>query len=172
VNRVVATQGLLRDDDGQQQTRHRGTVAQRFVELARMQKSHRRPNPENTLRRQELRGARHALIGVQIIAAVLAIAAIVRLRASPVMLIAIAASQVMAAGWLARRVKHARLVALVAALLPLAWGFGQILVLDVATWFQLSLLGVGALEALLIAGSTPRDPPKTPTPRDRPGRRY
>jgi uncharacterized membrane protein len=135
-------------------------------------KSHRRPNPENTLRRQELRGARHALIGVTIVVAVLAIVALVRMAVSPVMLIALAVLQLSAAVWLARRFKRARLVALVAALLPLAWGFGQILVLDVATWFQLVLLGVGALEALLVAGCTPRDPPKKPTPRDRPGRRY
>lgn len=135
-------------------------------------KSNRRPNPENTLRRQELRGARHALIGMAIVVAALAIVAVVRMAASPAMLIAIAVLQLIAAGWLARRRRRARLVALVAALLPLAWGLEQIMVLDVVTWFQLALLGVGALEALLVAGSTPRDPPKTPTPRDRPGRRY
>lgn len=132
----------------------------------------RRPNPENTLRRQELRGARHALIGVAIAAAALAIVALVRHRHAPVMLIAIAALQLIAAVWLALRFKRARVVALVAALLPLVWGFEQILVLDVATWFQLALLGVGALEALLIAGSTPRDAPKARKPRDRPARPY
>jgi hypothetical protein len=135
-------------------------------------KSHRRPNPENTLRRQELRGARNALIGALIISAVLAIVALVRMAVAPAMMIAVAVTQVVAAGWLARRRRRARLVALVAALLPLAWGLEQIMVLDVVTWFQLALLGVGALEALLVAGSTPRDAPKTPTPRDRPGRRY
>ena len=130
-----------------------------------------RPNPENTRRRQELRGPRHALMGMLLVVAALAIAALVRLSASPGMLIVIAATQVVAAGFLARRLMRARLVAVVAALLPIAWGLEQILVLDVVTWFQLVLLGSGALEALLVAGCTPRDAPKKPTPRDRPGRR-
>jgi hypothetical protein len=134
-------------------------------------KSRHRPHPENTLRRQELRGARHALIGVLIGAAALAIVALVRMRVAPAMMIALAALQLVAAGWLARRFRRARLVALLAALVPVAWGLEQIMVLDVATWFQLALLGVGALEALLVAGCTPRDPPKAKTPRDRPGRR-
>jgi hypothetical protein len=135
-------------------------------------KPRHRPHPENTRRRQELRGARNALIGMLIISAALAIVALVRLPVAPAMMIAIAALQLVAAGWLLRRVPRARLVALVAALVPIAWGLEQIMVLDVVTWFQLSLLGIGALEALLVAACTPRDPPKAPTPRDRPGRRY
>jgi hypothetical protein len=135
-------------------------------------KSKRRPNPENTLRRQELRGARHALIGVAIVVAALAIVAVVRMAASPAMLIAIAALQLIAAAWLARRLPRARLVALVAALLPLAWGLEQIMVLDVATWFQLALLGAGALEALLVAACTPRDVPKSRKSRERYVRPY
>jgi hypothetical protein len=135
-------------------------------------KSTHRPHPENTRRRQELRGPRHALIGVLIVGAVLAIVAVVRMPVPPAMMIGLAAIQVVAAGWLAGRFQRARLVALIAALLPIAWGLEQIMVLDVVTWFQLALLAIGALEALLIAGCTPRDPPKKPTPRDRAGRRY
>ena len=132
----------------------------------------RRPHPENTRRRQELRGPRHALIGVLVVVAALAIGALVRMPVAPTMMIAIAVLQLVAAGWLVGRFQRARLVALVAALLPMAWGLEQIMVLDVVTWFQLALLGSGALEALLVAGCTPRDAPKKPTPRDRPGRRY
>jgi hypothetical protein len=137
-----------------------------------MKKQRRRPHPENTRSRQELRGARQTLIGVAIAIAVLAIVALVRHRHTAVMLVLIAALQLIAAGYLVRRIKRARLVALVAALLPMAWGFEQILVLDVATWFQLALLGAGAFEALLIAACTPRDPPKRPSPRDRVARPY
>ena len=131
-------------------------------------------HPENTRRRQELRGPRQALIGVLVVAAVLAIVAIVRLRPSADvvgLLVVLAALQVTAAGFLAARFLRARMVALVAALLAIAWGVEQVLVIDVVTWFQLAVLGIGALEALLVAGCTPRDPPKKRTPRDRPGRR-
>jgi hypothetical protein len=131
-------------------------------------------HPENTRRRQELRGPRHALIGVLVVAAVLAI--VTGVRTSPTaaatgMLVALAAIQLVAAGFLAGHVVRARMIALVAALFAIAWGIEQVLVLDVVTWFQLALLGIGALEALLVAGCTPRDAPKKPTPRDRPGRR-
>lgn len=131
-------------------------------------------HPENTRRRQELRGPRQALIGVLVVAAVLAIVAVVRTSPTAVatgMLLVLAAIQLAAAGFLAAHIVRARIVALVAALVATAWGIEQILVIDVVTWFQLALLGIGALEALLVAGCTPRDPPKKPTPRDRPGRR-
>lgn len=131
-------------------------------------------HPENTRRRQELRGPRHALIGVLVVTAVLAIVAIVRYSppaATTGMLVVIAALQLVGAGFLAARFLRARMVALVAALVAIAWGIEQVLVLDVVTWFQLAVLGIGALEALLVAGCTPRDAPKKPTPRDRPGRR-
>ena len=131
-------------------------------------------HPENTRRRQELRGPRNALIGVLVVAAVLAVVAIVRYSPNAVstgMLLVLAAIQLVAAGFLAARLLLARTVALVAALFATAWGIEQILVIDVVTWFQLALLGIGALEALLVAGCTPRTAPKKPTPRDRPGRR-
>ncbi|MEO6774847.1 MAG: hypothetical protein ABI467_17885 [Kofleriaceae bacterium] len=130
-----------------------------------------RPNPENTRRRQELRGPRRALIGVLVVVVGLAVVAVVRRSAQPAMLVVVAATQAVAAGLLAGRFRRARRVAVAAALLPVAWGFEQILVLDVVTWFPLALLGIGALEALLVAGCTPRDAPKQPTPRDRGKRR-
>ncbi|HET9989236.1 MAG TPA: hypothetical protein VFQ65_11965 [Kofleriaceae bacterium] len=132
-----------------------------------------RPHPENTRRRQELRGPRNALIGVLVVAAMLAIVAVVRTSPNVAtgMLLVLAAIQLVAAGFLAARFLRARMVALVAALSAAAWGIEQILVIDVVTWFQLALLGIGALEALLVAGCTPREAPKKPTPRDRPGRR-
>ncbi|MEO8553984.1 MAG: serine hydrolase, partial [Kofleriaceae bacterium] len=101
-------------------------------------------HPENTRRRQELRGPRRALIGVLCVVAALAIFAIVRLAAGPVsigMLLVLAALQVAAAGFLAGRLLRARSVALVAALAAIAWGIEQILVTDVVTWFSLALLG-------------------------------
>jgi fatty acid desaturase len=164
-------------DGDLQRALHRGIVPQRLGDLVgRLEMKLRRPQPENTRRRQELRGPRHALISALVIVAALAIAALVRWSASPVMLpvmlIVLAATQAVAAALLARRYARARLVALAAAFVPIAWGFEQILVVDVVTWFQLVLLGIGALEALLVASCTPRDPPKKPSPRDRVGHRY
>lgn len=131
-------------------------------------------HPENTRRRQELRGPRHALIGVLVVAAVLAVLAIARMSPSAAttgLWAVLAAMQLIAAGFLAARFLRARLVAVVAALAAIAWGVEQILVNDVVTWVQLVVLGIGALELLLVAGCTPRDPPKKRTPRDRPKRR-
>ncbi|MEO7736021.1 MAG: hypothetical protein ABIY55_34005, partial [Kofleriaceae bacterium] len=59
---------------------------------------------------------------------------------------------------------RARMVALVAALITACWGLLQMMTaLDGVTWFQLVVFGVGALEAFLVAGCTPRkNPPKKP----------
>ncbi len=138
------------------------------------------PHPENQRKRRELQGPRRTLIGVLALAAVGALARVFGLGAGPAavadftgplpllasagfgatMLVLVAASQALAAGLLAVHHLHARTVALVAALVVIAWGAAQILVLDRVTWFALGLLAVGALEALLVAGCTPRDTAK------------
>ena len=113
------------------------------------------PRPENQLKRRELVGARHGLVGVLAIAAVLAIVGGVR-WSSP-LLVVVGGSQAIAAVLAATRRPHNRVVALAAALVAIAWAVAQILVLDGVSWFSLSLLGVGLLECLLVAASTPRD---------------
>ena len=42
-------------------------------------------------------------------------------------------------------------------LIETAWSIAEILVFDVVTWFELTLLAIGVFEALLVAGCTPRD---------------
>jgi hypothetical protein len=114
------------------------------------------PHPENQRKRQELVGARHGLVGVLAISAVLAIIGGVR-AGSPLLAVLVGGSQGVAAWLVLARQIHCRLVALGAALLAIGWAVTQILVLDGVSWFSLSLLGVGLLEVLLVAGSTPRD---------------
>ena len=119
------------------------------------------PHPENQRKRTELRGPRQALIGVLAIAAVLALVALFgfgsALPRSGILLVLIAATQAVAAGLLVRHHVRARMVALAAALVALAWGVLHVLVLDEVTWLQLALMGTGTLEAFLVAGCTPRD---------------
>lgn len=147
------------------------------------------PHPENQRKRRELQGPRRTLIGLLALVAVGALARLCGLGASSpaavdftgappliasagfgaTLLVLVAASQAVAAGLLAVHHLAARMVALAAALLVLAWGVAQILVLDRVTWFSLGLLALGALEALLVAGCTPRDTAKkrrTAWPRD------
>jgi hypothetical protein len=119
------------------------------------------PHPENQLKRRELRGARHALLGVLVVVAGLAIAKL--LGAGPPMrylttgtLAVLAASQTLAAVAIASHRAHARMVALAAALVVVAWGVWQVIVWNDVTWFQVALLGTGSFEALLVAGCTPR----------------
>ena len=147
------------------------------------------PHPENQRKRVELRGPRRALIGLLGVSAVLAVlgglvlAAVPNVRmfhhpaaevfASPLsavrgtgltLVVLIGGSQAFAAlGLLGHRIR-ARLVALIAALILAVWGLLQMMVGEGVTWFQLVAFGVGALEAFLVAGCTPRkDPgPKKP----------
>ena len=86
------------------------------------------------------------------ISAVLAI-----IGGNPLVGVLVGGSQALGALLVLARVIHCRLVALGAALLAIGWAVAQILVLDGVSWFSLSLLGVGLLESLLVAGSTPRD---------------
>jgi hypothetical protein len=120
------------------------------------------PHPEAQRKRRELRGARHALIGVLVLVAGLAIAS--SLGAGPPvrridgrLLTVLAAVQAVGAFMIARRQLHARTVALAAALFAASWGVWQVIVRNEVTWFQIALLGVGFLEGVLVAGCTPRN---------------
>jgi len=137
------------------------------------------PRPENQRKRTEVRRPRRELIGLLAVVAVAAIASgidmlargdghlrptslvvdppFVSYRATGTILVfAIGGTQLLAMWRTLTRHLHARRLAWLAALLPLAWGAIQVMVLDVVTWFQLAVLAVGALEVLLIAASTPR----------------
>jgi len=114
------------------------------------------PHPENQLKRRELVGARHGLVGVLALAAVFAI--IGGVRASSLLLGAlIGGTQASGALFVLARRPHFRIVALAAALLAIGWAVARLVVQNGVDWLSLSLLGVGLLEALLVAGSTPRD---------------
>jgi hypothetical protein len=97
------------------------------------------------------------LIAVLVACAVLAIACAFRGRPGTPMLAVLAAVQLAAAFALVIHEPWARMVALVAAVLAAAWGAWQIVAWSETTWFQIGLLGIGALEALFVAGCTPRD---------------
>ncbi len=147
------------------------------------------PHPENQRKRRELRGPRRALIGLLAVTAVLAVlgglaliaAPTARLFAQPVdvlfasplasvrgtgvtLVVLIGGTQAFAALLLIGHRVQARMVALVAALITACWGLLQMMMaLDGVTWFQLVVFGVGALEAFLVAGCTPRKTaPKKP----------
>ena len=124
--------------------------------------------PENTRRRRELRGPRHALIGVLALVVVLAIIAAADHRAPVGLAAIIGITQAIAAVLLVGHQLHARMAALGAALLAIAWSVVQIVRLDGVTSLELALLGVGVFEAMLVAGCTPRDAPKLRGPRSAP----
>lgn len=117
-------------------------------------------NPRK-LKRVELRGARRGLIGIEVIVAALAVAVLVvgpRSSQSGIALIVlVAVTQAVGAITLSLQHVWARRLALAAALIAILFTVAQILIFDVVTWFELSLLGVGVLESMLVAGSTPRD---------------
>jgi hypothetical protein len=147
------------------------------------------PHPENQRKRRELRGPRRALIGLLAVTAGLAVLGGLTLIAVPniqlfhrpadelfgssltslrgtgaVLVVLIGGTQAFAALLLIGHRVRARMVALVAALITGCWGLLQMMVaLDGITWFQLVVFGVGALEAFLVAGCTPRKTvPKKP----------
>lgn len=123
------------------------------------------PHPERKLARQELVGARHGLVGVLALAAIAAL--VLGSRGSRVFL-AIGVAQAVAAWLVLARQLHCRIVALGAALFAIGWAIVQILVYDGVSWLSLAVLGVGLLEVLLVAGSTPRDDGKRKKMRGRP----
>jgi hypothetical protein len=99
------------------------------------------------------------LIAVLVISAAIAIGIAIRARPATgtAMLLVLAGAQLLAAFALVVHDARARMVALIAALAAIAWGAWQVVVWNDVTWFQIGLLGVGALEALFVAGCTPRD---------------
>ncbi|MDB4963565.1 MAG: hypothetical protein JWP01_3564 [Myxococcales bacterium] len=129
------------------------------------------PRPENQRKRTELQGPRQALIGLLAVAAVLAVAGgvallgrslvvhtpLLSLRANGLVLaLVIGGTQALAAVLLVLHHERARAAALVAALIAVGWSVVQMMLLQDATWFQGTMFGVGALEAFLVAGCTPR----------------
>jgi hypothetical protein len=151
-----------------------------------------RPGPQPARRRdrQELQGPRRGLIGLLAGVAALALAGGIALLAgadllgrpdelpiqAPVpsfrgagilLLVVIGGSQAMAAWLLVHHDRRARAAALVAALCAVAWSVGQLLLQGGMTTFQLAMFGVGALEAFLLAGCTPRKPAGTKKRRGR-----
>ena len=113
------------------------------------------PQPENQRKRRELRGARHALVSVLVVVAALAVVRMLP-HVAVGLLMCLAASQVVAAVVIATDQPRARTIALAVALFAVVWGVWHVLVQNEVTWFQVVLLGGGSLEALLVAGSTPR----------------
>jgi hypothetical protein len=117
-------------------------------------------NPRK-LKRVELRGARRGLIGIEVIVAALAVAVLVVGPRSPrsgiALIVLVGVTQALGAITLSLQHVWARRLALAAALIAILFTVAQILIFDVVTWFELSLLGVGVLESMLVAGCTPRD---------------
>jgi hypothetical protein len=120
----------------------------------------RRDNPRK-LERIELRGARRGLIGIEVIVAAVAVAVLVVGPRSPrtvvAMIILVGVTQALGALVLSLQLAWARRLALAAAVVAILFTVTQILIFDVVTWFELSLLGIGVLESMLVAGCTPRD---------------
>ncbi len=132
------------------------------------------PRPENQRKRAELRGPRHALIGMLAVVAIGAIAFGVLRRsddrflglppgylegASGLLLVGLLASvQALAAVVLLVQPARGRLIGAIAA----AVAIGSSVVLVTSTrgpaWVPALLFFIGFVEILLVAGSTPRKP--------------
>jgi hypothetical protein len=117
-------------------------------------------NPRK-LKRVELRGARRGLIGIEVLVAALAVAVLVvgprSLRSGIALIVLVGVTQALGAITLSLQLVWARRLALAGALVAILFTIAQILIFDVVTWFELSLLGIGVLESMLVAGCTPRD---------------
>ncbi|MDQ3335493.1 MAG: hypothetical protein M4D80_10035 [Myxococcota bacterium] len=139
------------------------------------------PHPENQRKRTEIRGPRHALIGVLVCAAIgMVIVGIMLIqgadgravRLSPELLagspfgsfreiglmlaILIGGTQAVAATLFALHHPRARHVAAVAAGIAVACGAAFVLAMHRTSWLEPTLFGIGFLELLLVAGCTPR----------------
>ncbi len=132
------------------------------------------PRPENQRKRAELRGPRHALIGLLAVVAVGAVAFGILRRsdgqslglppgylegASGLLLVGLlAAVHAAAAVILLVQPTRGRVVAAVAA--AVAIGTSVVLIMSMlgVTWFPALLFFIGFVEILLVAGSTPRKP--------------
>jgi hypothetical protein len=124
-------------------TRDHGTSAALVLAMA--------AHPENRRNRRELRGPRRGLIAVLLGVAVLAFTH----PTAPLVVLAVV--QALAAAALVIHATHARAGALAAALFAIACAGWQVIGWNEVTWFQIALLALGSLEALLVAGCTPRD---------------
>ena len=117
-------------------------------------------NPRK-LTRVELRGARRGLISIEVIVTALAMGVLVVgphvSRGGLALIVLVGATQALGAILLSLQHAWARHIALTAALLAILFTVAQILIFDVVTWFEVSLLAIGVLESMLVAGSTPRD---------------
>ena len=134
------------------------------------------PRPENQLKRVEIRKARHGLIGVLALVALAAIAFAVLRRSDagflglPPGYLAggtalgfaglIAASHALAAVLFAMHAATARLFAGIAGAILMIGGVGVVASAPGPQWVPAALLFGGFFELLLVAGATPRQPPK------------
>ncbi len=141
------------------------------------------PQPEHQRKRAELRGPRHALIGTLAVIAVAAITVgallmkrsdggLVRLSldqlagsplgsfrgAGAVLAVVIGGTQALAAALLVVHHQRGRWLAAIAAGLVLAFSVVLVMLMTRTTWLQPTLFGIGFIELLLVAGSTPRKP--------------
>lgn len=135
----------------------------------------RGPRPENQLKRVEIRKARHGLIALVSIVALVAIAFALLRRSDARFLglppgylaggtalgvaAAIGAMHALAVVLFAVHAERARLTAGIAAALLIGAGVGVILVVG-THWVPATLLFGGVVELLLVAGATPRKPAK------------
>lgn len=134
------------------------------------------PRPENQLKRVEIRQARHGLIGLLAIVALAAIA-FAALRRSDARFLGlppgylaggsalgfaglIGAAHTFAAVLFALHAARARLAAGVAGALLMVAGVGVILLASGPAWIPATVLFVGFVELMLVAGATPRKPAK------------
>lgn len=141
------------------------------------------PRPENQRKRTEIRGPRRSLIGLLAVAAVgtitLGIMLIGRpgggvaylspslLAQSPLtsfrglgleLVILVGGTQALAASLLVLRHERARFVATVAAAIVVATSAILVMLSIGLSWLQPTLFGIGFIELLLVAASTPRKP--------------
>ncbi len=141
------------------------------------------PQPEHQRKRAELRGPRHALIGALAVIAVAAITvgAMLMKRSDgglvglsldtiagsafgsfrgpgAVLAVVIGGTQALAAALLVIDHRRGRHLAAVAAGLVIAFSVVLVMLMTRTTWLQPTLFGIGFIELLLVAGSTPRKP--------------
>lgn len=141
------------------------------------------PRPENQRKRSELRGPRRSLVGVLALAAVGAITVgilLIRrpggglahlspdlLASSPLtsflgvgllLAILVGGTQTLAASLLVLHHERARLVAAIAGAIIVATSAILVMLSIGLSWLQPTLFGIGFIELLLVAASTPRKP--------------
>lgn len=141
------------------------------------------PRPENQRKRAELRGPRRALVWLLAVSAVGAFTvgillirrpdghnvrlALDLLASSPlstfrglglVLAILVGGTQTLAASLLVLHHERARLVAAIAGAIIVAFSAAMVMMSIAVSWLQPTLFGIGFIELLLVAASTPRKP--------------